>query len=92
MTDTNLTPDLYSLYRRARFGNAGTKGKDGVAKCAKHHGVTVRAWLYYESGRMSPKLGQRQKVARWLSAQEKALVAVTELESYTGAKEPATEV
>lgn len=63
-----LTPDVISLYRRARFGEAGRFGAGGVAKAGAHHGVGARAWFHYESGKRTPSITERQKIARWLNS------------------------
>lgn len=67
-TADELTPDVISLYRRARFGEAGRFGAGGVAKAGAHHGVGARAWFHYESGKRTPPFAERQKIARWLNS------------------------
>lgn len=66
----NLTPEDYIMYRLYRFGETGRFGKEGPAKAGKHHGnVTARAWLMYEAGTRQPRIGEREKIARWLNSQ-----------------------
>jgi hypothetical protein len=65
-----LTPEDYIMYRLYRFGETGRFGKVGPAKAGKHHGnVTARAWLMYEAGTRQPRIGEREKIARWLNSQ-----------------------
>lgn len=66
-TADNLTPDDYFLYRVARWGAAGKDGKEGALFAATCHGVTVRAWFYYESGARQPKTAVRQVIADWIN-------------------------
>ena len=66
----SLTPVDYIMYRLYRFGETGRFGREGPAKAGKHHGgVTARAWLMYEAGTRQPRIGERQKIARWLNSQ-----------------------
>lgn len=67
-TADDLSPDLYALYRRARFGEAGRCGSEGVARAGLHHGVGIRAWFMYESGKRAPAHAERVKIARWLNS------------------------
>lgn len=63
----SLTPDNYVLYRLARYGEAGRFGGQGARRAGSRHGVSARAWLYYESGHRRPSLTQRRAIATWLN-------------------------
>lgn len=74
-THDTLTPETYVMYRLYRFGETGRCGQEGPAKAGKHHGnVTARAWLMYEAGTRQPRIGEREKIARWLNAQMRQTV------------------
>lgn len=82
----SLTPDDLSTYRRARFGDAGRCGREGVAKAGRAHGVSVRAWYFYEDGRRRPKVTERRKIARWLVLHARKESVRAEVESHIGAR------
>lgn len=74
----SLTPDIYVLYRLARFGEAGRFGSKGCRSAGLKHGVSARAWLYYESGHRQPNRTQRRAIARWLNRNGKDVTVATE--------------
>lgn len=56
--ETLRDPVLLTFYRLARF--------DTIKACAAFHGVSERAWLYYESGRQAPKVDQANIIIAWM--------------------------
>lgn len=68
----SLTPDDYVMYRLARFGEAGRYGEKGAKQAGRRHGVSARAWMYYESGHRQPSVTQRKVIASWLDTHARA--------------------
>lgn len=62
-----LMPTDYFYYRLLRFGPAGTRLTGGVERAGTVHGVSARAWAFYESGKRTPKLTERKRIATWLN-------------------------
>lgn len=75
-TADTLTPNDFLTYRLARFGEAGRDAEKGPKLAGAHHGVTKRAWLYYESGNRRPATPVRRLIAAWLNRQEKVQPAI----------------
>lgn len=88
IADEIIAEDV-KMYRLYRFGDAGRCGNGGVAKAAAHHGVGIRAWWLYEQGKRRPPRAERDKIARWLTAQAKRLdTPLMERESAEPVPEP----